>query len=143
NPTYNNLVILPTYRDPASHLALSSRNAYLLPEERPWATVLVDALDKSQEEWDRQRGEGSGEVDVQKVIAVAEDHVRSVERQAEAEGKGVQIKLLYIAMNDPDELHDLRDKVEKGKGAIVSGAVMLGKTRLIDNIVFEYDSNPQ
>ncbi|BGP11085.1 Pantothenate synthetase [Rhodotorula toruloides] len=143
NPTYNNLVILPTYRDPASHLALSSRNAYLLPEERPWATVLVDALDKSQEEWDRQRGEGSGEVDVQKVIAVAEDHVRSVERQAEAEGKGVQIKLLYIAMNDPDELHDLRDKVEKGKGAIVSGAVMLGKTRLIDNIVFEYDSIPQ
>lgn len=143
NPTYNNLVILPTHRDPASHLALSSRNAYLLPEERPWATVLIDALDKSRKEWDRQRAEGDGEVYVRKVIAVAEEYVRSVERQAEAEGKGVQIRLLYIAMNDPDELHDLRDKVEKGKGAIVSGAVMLGKTRLIDNIVFEYDLNPQ
>ncbi|BGP27364.1 pantoate-beta-alanine ligase [Rhodotorula toruloides] len=143
NPTYNNLVILPTYRDPASHLALSSRNAYLRPEERPWATVLVGALDKSQEEWERQRAEGSGEVDVRKVIAVAEEHVRSIEQRAEAEGKGVQIKLLYIAMNDPNELHDLRDKVEMGKGAIVSGAVMLGKTRLIDNNVFEYDMNPQ
>ncbi|GAA5899604.1 hypothetical protein JCM6882_001161 [Rhodosporidiobolus microsporus] len=144
HPLAHNLVILPTFRDAASHLALSSRNAYLSAEERTWATVLIDALDEAKAEWERQRSGGDGAVSVEAVLSAAEAHVRRVEQAAEAEGKGVAVKLLYIAMNDPDELHDLArgSSVEKGKGALLSGAAMLGRTRLIDNIVFEVDLNP-
>lgn len=143
-PLSHNLVILPTFRDRSSHLALSSRNAYLAADERTWATVLVDALEKGQSEWERQRAEGQGAVSVGDVVRVAEAHVRQVEREALDEGKGVEVRLLYIALNDPDELHDLdqAESVPRGRGAILSGAVMLGRTRLIDNIVFDYDLNP-
>ncbi|GAA5983360.1 hypothetical protein JCM11641_006045 [Rhodosporidiobolus odoratus] len=145
NPLYTHLMILPTYRDASSHLALSSRNAYLSEQEQPWATVLVDALDRAKEVWDARRAEGTGEVSVKEVLERAEEHVSGIESQASK--KGVQIKLLYIALNDPEELGDLpREgegaRVPKGKGAILSGAVMLGKTRLIDNIVFDWDLNP-
>lgn len=144
-PLAHNLVILPTHRDRQSHLALSSRNAYLAAAERPYATVLVDALELAQKEWQRQRAatSGAGSVRVGDVLQVAEAHVRQVEQHA-AKDAGVEVKLLYIAMNDPDELFDLdRDAVvAPGRGAILSGAVMLGRTRLIDNIVFDYDLNP-
>lgn len=144
-PLAHNLVILPTFRDRASHLALSSRNAYLSDAERAYATVLVDALEAAQDEWTRQRAEGDGIVTVGDVLRVAEAHVREVERRAaEADGESVHVQLLYVAMNDPHELHDLaaEDRVPRGSGAVLSGAVMLGRTRLIDNIVFDYDLNP-
>lgn len=145
-PLAHNLVILPTYRDQRSHLALSSRNAYLAENEREYATVLVDALEAAEKEWKRQRGDGreKGQVRVGDVLRIAEEHVHEVERKAAQGGRGVEVKLLYIAMNDPDELSDLDrdDVVEPGRGAILSGAVMLGRTRLIDNIVFDYDLNP-
>ncbi|BGP19789.1 hypothetical protein JCM10213_003098 [Rhodosporidiobolus nylandii] len=144
HPLAHNLIILPTFRDTTSHLALSSRNAYLSAEERPWATVLIDALDAAKAKWNAARAGGEGKVSVREVLEAAEEHVKSVEVAAEKEGKGVQVKLLYVAMNDPEELHDLarEEVVEKGRGAILSGAVMLGRTRLIDNIVFDYDLNP-
>ncbi|GAA5906090.1 hypothetical protein JCM5296_001043 [Sporobolomyces johnsonii] len=150
HPLFSNMIIVPTYRDPVSHLALSSRNAYLTPDERRWATVLVDALHAARAEWDRQRGgDGDGEVTVDDVILAAEKHVMATADAAAAAGTGVSIKLLYIAMNDPDELADLsynrggEGRVPKGRGAILSGAVMLGKTRLIDNFVLgEFELNP-
>jgi len=136
------LIIFPTYRDPRTHLALSSRNAYLSTDEFRWSTVLVDALIEAKKEWDSQREEGDGAVDVRRVIERAEKHVKKIEVAVKEEGKGVEVKLLYIAMNDPEELGDLEGKVEKGKGALLSGAVMLGKTRLIDNFVLgEFDLN--
>ncbi|GAA5992974.1 hypothetical protein JCM10908_000778 [Rhodotorula pacifica] len=143
-PLSHNLVILPTFRDRSSHLALSSRNAYLLPEERKWATVLVEALERGEEEWKRQRGAQGGEVKVDDVLSIAESHVRHIATQASSSETGVHVELLYIALNDPQELYDLdRDEViPPGKGAVLSGAVMLGRTRLIDNIVFDYDLNP-
>ncbi|GAA5911926.1 pantoate--beta-alanine ligase PAN6 [Sporobolomyces salmoneus] len=142
HPLPHNLIIVPTFRDPKTHLALSSRNAYLSPAEFEWSTVLVDALFAAQKEWDAQRSVGSGAVDVRRVIERAEEHVYAVERQVEQAGKGVSVKLLYIALNDPEELGDLEGTVEKGKGALLSGAVMLGKTRLIDNFVLgEFELN--
>jgi len=121
---------------------LSSRNAYLSPEEFRWSTVLVDALIEAKKEWDSQRKEGDGAVNVERVIERAEKHVKKIEVAVREEGKGVEVTLLYIAMNDPEELGDLEGKVEKGKGALLSGAVMLGKTRLIDNFVLgEFDLN--
>lgn len=146
SPTPQNLVIIPTYRDSTSSLALSSRNAYLRPEERVWATVLVDALFEGMAAFQRARNEGSGEVRVRDVLQVARQSVKRVEEQVQKEGKGVVVKLVYVTINDPDELWDLEGEgeeavVPKGKGAILSGAVMLGRTRLIDNLVFDYELN--
>lgn len=142
-PLAQNLIIMPTHRDTTSSLALSSRNAYLRDEERPYATVLIDALRAGERVFDEMRRQGDGTVDVQRVLKAARDAVHDVERRAE---DGVHVQLIYIAMNDPEELYDLeaegRGRVDKGKGAILSGAVLLGKTRLIDNLVFEYELNP-
>ncbi|KAI5474353.1 pantoate-beta-alanine ligase [Pseudohyphozyma bogoriensis] len=114
HPLPSNLVILPTHRDPHSGLALSSRNAYLSTDERRFATDVLEA---------------------------ARSHVEDVRGKAEKEGVAVELK--YFALNDPHELFDLEgaEKVEKSRGAVLSGAVMLGKTRLIDNMVFQYALN--
>ncbi|KAM0748126.1 Pantoate-beta-alanine ligase [Meredithblackwellia eburnea MCA 4105] len=160
-PTPSNLVILPTYRAsstststplPASPstdsaalpdpgLALSSRNAYLSVEEMRFSKVLIDALSAAREVWNSQRSgsSGGGDVVVKDVLNAARDSVKAVEE--EAKKAGVNVKGMYFQLNDPEELWDLEDKgkIEKGKGAILSGAVMLGRTRLIDNIVFEYE----
>lgn len=115
-PLASNLVIIPTYRDSVSELALSSRNAYLRAEERPWAAVLIDALNKGQQVWDEQRAKG--EVTVQDVLEAARESVRAVEKKAPEDGKGVEVRLIYVALNDPEELWDL----EKAEGAAVSQA---------------------
>lgn len=142
-PLSHNLVILPTFRDSASHLALSSRNAYLSASERPFATVLVDALEAAQRVWDAQRGStaSAGAVRVGDVLAAASSHVAAVVPRAKA--AGVYVSPLYFALNDPEELGDLEGEVQQGRGAILSGAVMLGRTRLIDNLVFDYELNPR
>ncbi|GAA5998378.1 hypothetical protein JCM5350_005883 [Sporobolomyces pararoseus] len=142
HPLPQNLTIVPTFRDPKTHLALSSRNAYLSSAEFEWSTVLVDALFAAKKEWDAQRSIGTGSVKVQEVIEKAENHVHEIERRVKEDGKGVEVKLLYVALNDPEELGDLEGIVEKGKGALLSGAVMLGKTRLIDNFILgEFELN--
>ncbi|KAK4046960.1 pantoate-beta-alanine ligase [Microbotryomycetes sp. JL221] len=152
NPLSENLIILPTHRDSNTNLALSSRNAYLKQEERIWSTVLIDALKLGQQEFERMRLLNQGEVDVARVLQVARNHVIEIERRVKDESNDVSVQLLYINMNDPQELYDLEQQqhddhqetravVKKGKGAILSGAVMLGKTRLIDNLVFDYELN--
>ena len=149
-PLFHNLIIMPTYRDTSTSLALSSRNAYLSRDEKPWATVLVDALLEGKQRWVEMRGSENGVVEVKGVLDAARRSVQNViERSRTQErGDGVEIRLIYIAMNDPEELFDLEAGegqtgwVEKGRGAILSGAVMLGKTRLIDNLVFDYELNP-
>lgn len=145
NPLPENLVIVPTFRDSESALALSSRNAYLTDKERPYATVLVDALKAGEAVWNEQSQAGEGVV-VEDVLAAVRAKVAEVER-ATIDVEGVDVKLLYVALNDPDELWDLEQgehaaaRVPSGKGAVLSGAVVLGKTRLIDNMVFGHALN--
>lgn len=56
----------------------------------------------------------------------------------------VNIRLDYISMNDPDTFEVLPDAISKadwegsgdaGRPVILSGAMWVGRTRLIDNIV--------
>ncbi|GAA6062182.1 hypothetical protein JCM10212_001346 [Sporobolomyces blumeae] len=173
-PLSHHLVIVPTHRDGASSLALSSRNAYLSRRELEWANVLVEGLKEGEREWKRQEEEGRQKeeegqgqdttrwVDVRQVRRKAEESIEATKRRCEVETHGeVSIELLYIALNDPEELYDL-ERIDDGKvetvvgdrtaergggggrrGAILSGAVMLGKTRLIDNFILGgYDLNP-
>jgi pantoate--beta-alanine ligase len=111
------IVTLPTVREPDG-LAMSSRNTYLGPEERQAAPVLYQALTLAQRLW--QQGEKDAEHIRQEMIG----HIQS---QPLA-------NIDYVSIADADTLDEL-DMVRLP--ALVSLAVKIGKTRLIDNIVLK------
>ncbi|ORY03398.1 Pantoate-beta-alanine ligase [Basidiobolus meristosporus CBS 931.73] len=100
-------------------MALSSRNRYLSTEERSYAIILYKALTAAADAY------ASGIKDCKKLIQIAEDVVRSEPRAT----------LDYISIAHPYELQEL-DTVDKD-GAILSGAIRVGGTRLIDNILLD------
>jgi pantoate--beta-alanine ligase len=109
------IVVCPTVRE-ADGLAMSSRNTYLNPAERKAATVLFRALRAARAAY--EGGERR-----------AEELRRLMREVIAAESLA---RLQYVSCADFDTLQEL-DEV-KGK-ALLSTAVFLGKTRLIDNFV--------
>ncbi|MGA2502678.1 MAG: pantoate--beta-alanine ligase [Anaerolineales bacterium] len=109
------IIVCPTKRE-ADGLAMSSRNTYLNLQERQAATVLFRALSLAKLAYD------SGENGAEKLRAIVSAAVAS-EPLA---------KLQYVSCADYDSLEEL-DTV-RGK-ALISMAVFMGKTRLIDNFV--------
>jgi pantoate--beta-alanine ligase len=111
------IVVCPTVRE-ADGLAMSSRNVYLSPIERQAATVLYRALRAAEQAY--RAGERNAE------------RLRAVMRQVlESEPLA---RVQYVSCADFDTLQEL-DEV-RGK-ALLSMAVFIGNTRLIDNIVLE------
>ncbi len=108
------VVAVPTVRE-HDGLAMSSRNTYLSPEERKAALVLWKALNLAQELW--QKGEKSGD-------RIREEMTCLIEREPRA-------RIDYVSIADPDSLEELS---EVDHAALVSLAVRVGKTRLIDNM---------
>jgi pantoate--beta-alanine ligase len=109
------MVACPIIRE-ADGLALSSRNRYLSPEERRAATVLYRALCAGQAAMDH------GERDAGRVRkAMAE--IIAGEPMARAD---------YVSAADPDTLEELKTI---GPQVLLSTAVQVGATRLIDNFV--------
>lgn len=117
-------------------LALSSRNAYLSPVERRAAPTLRHALGAVEAAWyagaGREDALASGKAVVDEAIS--------------RQGEDVDMRLDYIEMNNPTTFETIpdslradqsREKVEgsKGPAVILSGALWVGKTRLIDNIL--------
>lgn len=111
------IVILPTVRE-SDGLAISSRNIYLNPEERQAAVVLYQALCLAQKLW--VQGETNAEHLRQEMAAL-------LKREPLA-------TINYVSVADTETLDEL-DTVKSP--ALVSLAVRIGKTRLIDNIVLE------
>jgi len=109
------VVTLPTVREPDG-LAMSSRNTYLNPEERKAAIVLYQALGLAQKLWSQ------GETDAEKL---RQEMLTLIQKQPLAQVE-------YVSIADTETLDEL-DKVKPP--ALVSLAVRIGKTRLIDNIV--------
>lgn len=111
------IVVAPTVREPDG-LAMSSRNTYLDPQERQAALVLSRSLQAAQTAW--EAGERGGDALRETVAAVlAQEPLADVD---------------YVSVADPHTLAEL-DDVDPGRGALVSLAVRLGRTRLIDNTV--------
>lgn len=123
------MIIVPTHRASTDSLALSSRNAYLSPEEREFAGTLYAALQLAQRTW------GKGESSVEEVIGQAQLYVQ--QRAVDAEEKGVKLRLDYISLTDPETFEpvDWVQNNEPGRTAILAGAVFVGTTRLIDNLI--------
>ena len=109
------IVMCPTVREPDG-LALSSRNAYLDAEERGAAAVLYRALTIARS----IMGRGSAEA-----VRSAIFDILSAEPLASVD---------YVSVADAETLEEL-DAFDRP--ALVSLAVRIGSTRLIDNIVIE------
>ncbi|KAG6331892.1 hypothetical protein ID866_7198 [Astraeus odoratus] len=128
-PDAEHLHIVPTERDPIDGLALSSRNSYLSADERSFASTLYRALQTAELLW--SQGATKGQC-IAAAITVVE------EGKGKAASKGVEMRLDYIEMNDADTFEVLSNEqsgLQSKDVVILSGAVWLGKTRLIDNIV--------
>ncbi|KAJ3343442.1 pantothenate synthase, partial [Gonapodya sp. JEL0774] len=124
------VVVAPTTRDPDG-LAMSSRNAYLDDNERQVAPVLYRALRSAQGLYD------AGETDAGLIVAHVSGLLRAEASRLAAQASPVHLALQYVAVSDPETLEEVDTVVgtdRGGKGAIVSAAVVLGRTRLIDNV---------
>jgi len=111
------VVACPTVREPDG-LAMSSRNTYLNPEQREAAAVLYRALNLAEKRW--KQGE-------QDAGTIRHEMVELIEKEPLAE-------IDYISVADAAtlrEMHRLKPP------ALVSLAVKIGRTRLIDNIMLE------
>lgn len=137
-PSPSDLVIVPTSRD-VDGLALSSRNAYLTPDQRKLAPTLSRALQAAADVF----GDGRRAIAPRTMLDAAREVVEGVARSGAPASNAASdaLRLDYLALNDPRDLSDLAalDAIEPGRGAILSGAMICGKTRLIDNIVLGYD----
>jgi pantoate--beta-alanine ligase len=114
------IVVCPTVRE-ADGLAMSSRNVYLNPEQRKAATVLFRSLSAAKELFE------SGERDAEAIRRRMKE-ILAGEPLAEPQ---------YVSCADYDSLEELTEI--KGK-ALLSMAVFIGKTRLIDNFVLDQAS---
>jgi len=127
HPEPRNLRIVPTERDGTDNLALSSRNAYLSPEERKVANTLHRALSLAKEGW--ETGLSKSEC-----VVRSEELVESVRAEA-----GVEMRLDYVELNDSDSFEVVggeKTKVDYGtRPVLLSGALWVGRTRLIDNFI--------
>jgi pantoate--beta-alanine ligase len=111
------IVVCPIVREPDG-LALSSRNKYLNLEQRQAATVLYRALSKARIAYE------AGEHDA--------DILRQIVGQTIASEPLAELQ--YVSCADCDTLEELNTVSDK---ALLSMAVYVGKTRLIDNFVLE------
>jgi len=112
------VVVCPTVREPDG-LAMSSRNAYLSPEDRRAATVLIEALRLAEK--NLKRGERSAE----RLAWILRERI-----EAEPRVTGID----YLEIVDPENLRPVREI----RGPVVlAGAIRLGAVRLIDNLLIE------
>jgi pantoate--beta-alanine ligase len=108
------LVVGETVREPDG-LALSSRNAYLSPEDRRVAAALPRALFAARD------AAGRGERDVALLAG-------TIRRELEAAGLAVD----YVDGVDPETMKPVDGALS---GTALAAAVRVGKTRLIDNVL--------
>jgi pantoate--beta-alanine ligase len=128
------LHIIPTARDPSSGLALSSRNAHLTPDGRKVAPTLYQALKAADNAW--RNG-----CTKEECIEAATDVFENSKRKAQMEGLDVEMRLDYVELNY-SQTFDVLDAHTRESGidsdpVILSGALWVDKTRLIDNIILD------
>ena len=102
-------------------LAKSSRNTYLLPEERKAALVLSRSIVLGKEMVEK------GERDCKKILA---SMTAEIEKEPLA-------KIDYVKIVDLDTMQQV-EKIDRGILAAI--AVYIGKTRLIDNFMYELEN---
>jgi pantoate--beta-alanine ligase len=109
------VVVCPTVREPHG-LAMSSRNAYLTPEERQRAGVLYRALSRARAAYE------AGERDA--------EALRQIMRETLAQEPIVRVE--YVSVADLTTLEEIQGRMDGP--ALASLAARVGRARLIDNV---------
>ena len=109
------IVPVATVREPDG-LALSSRNRRLSPDDRRVAPVLYEALRDAR----------------QRIAAGDSDAARVRQMAADIIGQRQGVTLEYLEIVDPDEMQPVE---VVNRPVVAAGAVWIGSTRLIDNVV--------
>lgn len=112
------IVVVPTVREPDG-LAMSSRNVYLDPQQRKAAVCLSQGLFAARRLWD----------DGVRDTAVLR---RRIMEHIEAEPRA---RIEYVSLADPETMVEVPGGPAAGP-LMAALAVRIGKTRLIDNVVF-------
>jgi pantoate--beta-alanine ligase len=108
------IIACPIVRE-ADGLAMSSRNAYLNPEERKQALVLHRSLLRVKTLWE------DGERDATRLLAAGREEI----------ARKNSVRLDYFEIVDADSLDSGMDLAD---GALVAVAAFVGATRLLDNV---------
>ena len=114
---YVSIIDMPTIRD-ENGLAVSSRNAFLSDQERDAAYILFQSLSKARE-----------------MIIAGQCDTRTIRnRIMKMLGDSDLISVDYISLS---KLNSLKELTIIEKPVLISLAVTIGNTRLIDNIIVE------
>jgi pantoate--beta-alanine ligase len=113
---------MPTIREPDG-LAMSSRNAYLSPDERARALSISRGLAASAH-----------------AFAAGERRPHELERIARAPIEAAATSIDYVEVRDADSLGALEGEI--AHRAVLAVACRIGSTRLIDNLVLGEDPSP-
>jgi pantoate--beta-alanine ligase len=109
------IVVCPIVREPDG-LAMSSRNAYLNPQERKSALQLYRSLNEVQRRFEQGERNSTNLIEAGKQVLAQDPGVR----------------LDYFSIVDPDTLAPIGRLTGK---TLVAVAAFVGSTRLIDNVV--------
>jgi pantoate--beta-alanine ligase len=107
--------VLPTVRE-KNGLALSSRNAYLTPEQRWQAAAISKALHAAE------RAAGAGETSIEALVATAREELRN---------SGIEPE--YVEARAAEDLSPIARL--NGRPVLLAVAARVGRARLIDNVV--------
>jgi pantoate--beta-alanine ligase len=117
------IIVCPTIRE-EDGLAMSSRNQYLNETERKAATVLYRAMQAAREVILSGKGFREAREQMERILR-SEPLVKEVQ---------------YASVYDPFSLEDISSsdtRAYKGKKVLLAIALIIGKARLIDNMLVE------
>ncbi len=114
-----------TVREPDG-LAMSSRNAYLSPEDRRRAAEIPRALAAAWE-----------------AFAAGERRAGALSGLARGRMEAAADRIDYVDVADPDTLRVLGPEERAGERALLALAIRIGATRLIDNVVLGEEDAPR
>ncbi|MFH1861920.1 MAG: pantoate--beta-alanine ligase, partial [bacterium] len=111
------IIVCPIVREP-DNLAMSSRNQYLSPEERKRAICLYQALTEAEKLFRAS----------ERSAAILQEAMESIVRSI------TEVRIDYLSIVDAETLQPVR---HIDRRTLLAGAIFVGKTRLIDNIILE------
>ena len=127
--------ILPTTRA-ADGLALASRNAYLSAAERAVAPTLHRALSAGRDLY-RHANAASAQAGTtgEEIVSAATEVILAESQRLLDAGNEAEMRLDYVEVFDKHTFEPIRGPVEEGRELVIAGAIWVGKTRLIDNLL--------